>query len=148
MKRIVMLVMLVLGVMFSQAQELKGVTLGTSNEKVTEATLGGIDGKILSYSIADGRTYMIVFVPNDRIWSDDVENLKDGLGTKYGLELGAVPVSKDYTQIKRKDGIEYIISAEHNRYMSPRYKFRFYMVNSELDAIHKAEEKATASSDF
>lgn len=141
---------MVFGMIFTQAQELKGVTLGaTDNPSEIETTLGGQDGKVFSFGLkSDGRAYLIGFSTTDRVWSDDLTILKDGLGSKYGVEFPKVLEGEDYKKFIKTDSVEYIIIAKHNRYMSPRYSFTFYIKDLELYKLNKEEEEAESSKDF
>ncbi len=158
------LVLLLMVAVSTMAVSLKGVELGSklTAQQIANArwekdgrhgfreTLGGIEGLLITYVVGDGRIYSIGFSVSSRIYSIDVERLKNGLEKKFGIVFVERPkkYSDDYYLRATKDGVSYSMSVEYNRYYDAPYEVVFFMDDKALIDINDQEEQAKANEDF
>ena len=150
---------MLVGAFLLQAQiDVKGIVLGQPySENVLTTTLGGIDVGILPFKINDGRVYSIVVAPSvngttvQRVYSSDVEKLKNGFEKKYGVKFRHINKEyddSDYYLTGKVGDIQFYFSIEDNQFMSPPIQLTIIITDLNLEKINKREEQAKADSDF
>lgn len=154
MKKVLLLVM-VFVLATSNAQDLKGYTLGDIYEgKMTEGmgiipeTLGGIDGSIVIKTLNDKRICNVFFMPSDRLYGVDLEKLVNGLNNKFGIKLKKSGKGNDATYKYSNDEYNLFINTDYNQYMTPTTQVTIMLADIELEKIKTAEDQKKANSDF
>ena len=164
----IIIAVLALGVWSAQAQELKGVELG---KPITVegakhhpdigshffTTIGGVEGTIIARTLNDGRVYSIIFVPTDedlniqRVHSVDVETIVAGIENKFGIKLRKKSkdnYSDDYNYLTTKDGVQFFIKVDVNKFMDAPNNMSLMIVDLELEKIADVENKSRTNKDF
>ena len=141
------------------AQSLKGIELGSTwaGEVLEEdptigymsTTLGGVTGQLATYSLRNGKIYMVAFIPEERIYNSEVTRILEGVKKKLNiskLKLHEDYKGKLYSYFTGKWTL--IISCDENKYLEPPTELRLYLSDDSLAAIAEKETQANANKDF
>jgi hypothetical protein len=156
MNKLLVAIMLV-GALSLQAQvKVKDFTLGKTSPKSVEATtLGGMSVRIVPFKLNDGRIYDIAIIPSNdgvnssRIYQDDVDRLKYGFETHYGVKfVKLIKNSTDYILEGVVPGAVIYFVVEENEYMDPPIKLLMFVTDPILNEVHEKETREKTVSDF
>ena len=160
MKKLILFLVIIMSSILLHAQvEVKGIQLGATHdgEDIVFTSLGGVEGALILSKLNDGRIYLISFKPSEdgvdvsRIYSTEVEKLKNGLEKKYDIKFRKTSksdYSDDYYLKANKDGVFYLCIVEENEYRDPSMTFSLLVYNDKLFELNKKEEQERADDDF
>lgn len=167
-KTITLVLVMVLGIITTQAQTIKGFTIGevVTTQQFLElnqhedgsyykmGSLAGITGRISVTILNDNRIFAIQFVPTEdglsvlRMTDDEVEVFAEAVEKALSIKLVKSYDNEysedDYKFNRWSNNYKHLvrINVEGNSYKSPPASMDFMIVDYNLFAIWKEEEKA------
>ena len=143
---------------------IKGYTLGSkytgklsafekkNDVKIVEnQTVAGIKGALLIEVLPDRTIPAIYLLPDDRLYSSDLNNLIAAIERKFNIELDISEESGDitFTYHEGKDkGLIVFGLAERNRFMDRPYKLTFFVADAKLREKMLEHKKSKAAKDI
>ena len=118
-----------------------GVALYDKGHEVSkQATIGGISGTIMPFTMADGTIYYLLYLPSNdgdfvsSLDTNDIETLKTRLETEFDIQLDKVQEGKptDYTYETVKNGVVYTLKVKADRNDKTVYKISINIYDQQL----------------